>query len=117
MKKETIDNEVAVSDAGKATLNEPESAQENEQPKSDTESANKPVKQRGRPKKPESEQKKSVSVYLTSYQAEALKDLAAYGKTEMSAIISELIEGFINENIEALQEYREFLKNAKPLKR
>jgi hypothetical protein len=72
----------------------------------------------GRPKKAEEDRKaNSFSVYLNTTNAEALKDLAAYGKQEVSVLIAEIIEAFISRNGEALSDYRTFYKNRKPLQK
>ena len=86
---------------------------EGEQP--DTEPAT-PKKKNGRPRKPAGDiRANSFSVYLTDANAEALKDLAAYERKEISVLLAEQVEKFISRNQEALIDYRTFQKNKKPL--
>lgn len=103
-----------------APKNEPEPAittEPSEALQSEPEQAELP-KTIGRPKKAEEDRKaNSFSVYLNTTNAEALKDLAIYGKQEVSVLIAEIIEAFISRNSEALSDYRTFYKNRKPLQK
>ena len=74
------------------------------------------TKKNGRPKKPAGDiRANSFSVYLNDKNAEALKDLAAYERKEISVLLAEQVEKFISRNQEALISYRTFQKNKKPL--
>lgn len=75
-----------------------------------------PPKALGRPRKAAGDKRaNSFSVYLNAENAEALKDLAAYERKDVSVFLAEIIEKFISRNEQALMDYRIFQKNKIPL--